>query len=259
MGTYISHLRNAEMIFPKIHDLDAEVFLLGNLAPDSGVPNQDGTQFDPPREVTHWLEPGEGEGQIGDLEFYRRHLLDPHLRSDRRRYSFLLGYFVHLVCDNLWSLWIVAALERDYRAMIEARGSQAWNAFKQDWYDLDRKYMRDHQEGRFWRVLVEAEEMPRYLPHFPAEATSEQVRYIRDIYVNPEPGRPLDRDYPYLNEASMDRYVRESSAVALEILSREGELATIKGTQSALSHFPAARLRPYEPPLGDAHDCCIVT
>jgi len=252
MGTYISHLRNAEMIYPEIVDLDEEAFLLGNLAPDSGVPNQDGTQFDPPREITHWLEPGEGEERIRDLEFYRRYLLDPHLRSDRLRYSFLLGYFVHLVCDSLWSLWIVRALERDHRAIIQTRGAEAWATFKQDWYDLDRKYVRDHQESRFWRVLVEAGGTPRYLPHFPAEATSEQVRYIRDVYVKPEAGRPLDRDYPYLNEASMERFVRESSAVVLEIFYREGELAALRGTQTALSLFPTARLRPYEPPLGDA-------
>ena len=93
MGTYVSHLRNAEILYPKIVDLDAEAFLLGSLAPDSGIPNHDGTQFDPSREVTHWLRPGEGERQIRDLEFYRQALLDPQLRFDRRRYSFLLGYF----------------------------------------------------------------------------------------------------------------------------------------------------------------------
>ncbi|WP_041227224.1 hypothetical protein [Deinococcus deserti] len=51
--------------------LDAAAFVIGNVAPDSGRPNHDWTQFDPPRTVNHLLRPGEDEGCIPDLTFWR--------------------------------------------------------------------------------------------------------------------------------------------------------------------------------------------
>jgi hypothetical protein len=40
---------------------------------------------------------------IADLDFYRKYLagVSP---EERERFSFLLGYFFHLVTDNLWTV-----------------------------------------------------------------------------------------------------------------------------------------------------------
>src|SRR5688500_4628335 len=104
MGTWISHLRVAEILLDKLPYLDAAVFACGSLSPDSGIPNADWSAFDPPKEVTHFLDRGQDEGRIKDLEFYRAYLAD--VPRDNPNYSFLLGYFLHLIYDNLWAIRI---------------------------------------------------------------------------------------------------------------------------------------------------------
>lgn len=103
MGTWIAHLHIADKLLAVLPGLDEAAFACGSLAPDSGVPNANRSAFDPPKEVTHFLKPGEAEDHIKDLEFYRAYLADLALYADPVRHSFLLGYFFHLLCDNLWS------------------------------------------------------------------------------------------------------------------------------------------------------------
>jgi len=67
MGTWISHLRIAEQLLTAMPQLDEVAFIYGNLAPDSGLPNADWSAFDPPKEVTHFLRPGEDEGRIAGI------------------------------------------------------------------------------------------------------------------------------------------------------------------------------------------------
>ncbi len=69
MGTWICHLRIAEKLLPHFPELDKTTFAFGNLAPDSGIPNETWTEFDPPKEVTHFLQKGEGEDMIRDLVY----------------------------------------------------------------------------------------------------------------------------------------------------------------------------------------------
>src|SRR5512141_989641 len=144
MGTWICHLRIAEQLLAALPDLDEVAFTCGNLAPDSGIPNADWTVFDPPKEVTHFLNSGEDEGRIRDLEFYHVHLATIDPAADRARHSFILGYFTHLLCDNLWSKRIVSASKRDYAPLLAERGRAAWSDFKEDWYGLDQCYVREH-------------------------------------------------------------------------------------------------------------------
>lgn len=54
MATWITHLRVAENILKRFK-LEENEFLAGNIAPDSGVPNENGSGFNPPKEITHWL------------------------------------------------------------------------------------------------------------------------------------------------------------------------------------------------------------
>lgn len=54
MATWITHFRIAENILKVREDLDTEAFVVGNIGPDSGVPNEDWSNFDPPKIITHW-------------------------------------------------------------------------------------------------------------------------------------------------------------------------------------------------------------
>ena len=132
MGTWIGHLRIAEHLLAELPGLAEEAFSCGNLSPDSGVPNEDWSAFDPPKEVTHFLRPGEDEGRIQDLRFYHTYLAELPPDREPARYSFLLGYFFHLLCDNLWALRVGRRFKQDYAALFAERGSAAWWELKTD-------------------------------------------------------------------------------------------------------------------------------
>ena len=250
MGTYISHFRNVEILLTEVKGLDAEAFLYGNLAPDAGIPNQAGTQFNPPRTITHFLS-SDNEAQSADLEFYRQYLQLVDQATDPHKYSFLLGYFIHLICDNLWTLWIVDASVKDYGNLIAKRGSEAWRLLKQDWHDLDRKYYRDHSESGIWETMQLLQTPPAYLSYLPPTAMSQQMAYLENVYLQAGESRELDRTYPYLNTITMERFVDESTKLVLEILSQPEKLSA-SCHQTALSLLRSEKLRPYGYPLGDA-------
>jgi hypothetical protein len=250
MGTWICHLRVAEALLDQLAGLDPVAFSCGNLAPDSGVPNADWTVFDPPKEVTHFLRPGEGEGRIRDLAFYYQYVV-PARHDDSARSSFLLGYFCHLLCDNLWSRRIVAASKQAYAARFEEDANAAWEDLKTDWYDLDHRYVRDHPACLFWRVFYPAPNPPMYLPLVPAAALHQQLDFIRAFYGTPDPAWQLDRPYPYLNQQTMGRFVADCVKDIGSILAQREQLPSLDQEASALAILDQARLCPYDMPLGD--------
>jgi len=118
MGTWISHLRIAEELLEHFPDLDEVTFTFGNLSPDSGIPNADWTEFDPPKEVTHFLRRGAGEDAIHDLVYYEQYLANIKPEDDIQLYSFRLGYFFHLICDILWARRIATTRSRNSRVSL---------------------------------------------------------------------------------------------------------------------------------------------
>lgn len=55
VATWIAHLRVAERLINLGIVKNTDGFIIGNIAPDSGVPNADRSSFDPPKSVTHWI------------------------------------------------------------------------------------------------------------------------------------------------------------------------------------------------------------
>ena len=251
MATWMAHLRVAEKLLASLPHLDEGAFTYGNLAPDSGVPNVDWTVFDPPKEVTHFLRPGESEDRIADLLFYRTYLAELVPARERARYSFVFGYFVHLLCDNLWARRIVRRSALDHASLFVERGTQAWSDLKRDWYGLDRRYVRDHPHSLFWRVFMRAPNPPAYLPFLPELALNQQFDRIREFYS--KPGQTtLERPYPFLNESAMDRYVEDSAVAVLKIRRVLKETSAPDDANSALELLTAEEIGLYDSPLGDS-------
>ena len=130
MGTWISHLRIAESLLHHFPGLDEVTFTFGNLSPDSGIPNADWTAFDPPKEITHFLQKGEGEDAVHDLVFYEQYLSNIEPETDNKLYSFRLGYFFHLICDIMWVKRIWDATQVLYKDDLEQNRAKAIENFK---------------------------------------------------------------------------------------------------------------------------------
>ena len=250
MGTWISHLRIAENLLAELPQLEPLSFSLGSLAPDSGVPNADWSVFDPPKTVTHFLHHGEDESKIADLEFYRRHLAGLSPAADPTRYSFRLAYFFHLLCDNLWSLRINRRAFVEFAGLLASSGDDGWWKMKEDWYDLDHKYVRDYPASLFWRIIWRAAPPAADLDFLPEAAVQQQLAHIQRFYGEQQP-RNLDRPYPFLNAAAMDRYVADTTASLLQIHQALTTGAMPVTGATALRRLPETDLAPYPAPLGD--------
>ena len=251
MGTWICHLRIAEKLLPFFPELDKTTFTFGNLAPDSGIPNETWTEFDPPKEVTHFLEKGENEDRIRDLLYYREYISNLDPKDDIQKYSFRFGFFTHLICDFLWSKYIGNTTMTVFHEMIEADPLQAWGKIKDDWYGLDQRYNREHPENLFWQVIYKTPSPPSYLPFINEKALHIQYDHIRKFYGEPQPEWFIERKYPYLNESAMRRVVDDTVKATLFIIEKIKHI-DIGNLQSSTEILPPEYMLPYEMPLGDS-------
>ncbi len=146
MATWMVHLRVAENLLGKIEGLDATQFAIGNLAPDLNKPDEKWESFNPPLEVTHFRSLKEDKFWSSDLDFYHRYLLDMDWPGDPPdHFSFLLGYFFHLVTDNLWHKQIGKPTLARFAAQFKDDPDFIWEV-KRDWYGLDFIYLNHHPD-----------------------------------------------------------------------------------------------------------------
>ena len=251
MGTWISHLRIAENLLQHYPELDEVTFAFGNLSPDSGIPNADWTAFDPPKEVTHFLQKGEGEDAVHDLVFYEQYLSNIQPEHDIKRYSFRLGYFFHLICDILWAKRIWEATKAIHKPELEQNRSEAVENIKRDWYGLDQLYVRAHRDSLFWRAIASGPNPPSYLPFIGNEALHHQYDYIRRYYSQPESDWFSTLPFRYLNEKTMSRIIADSVEAVLLIRKKLQDMKNPGGLKSSISLLPESLMAPYEEPLGN--------
>jgi hypothetical protein len=251
MGTWISHLRVAEKLLIHFPELDKITFTFGNLSPDSGIPNADWTEFDPPKEVTHFLSKGQEEHAIHDLVYYQKYLADVEPENDIKLYSFRLGYFFHLICDIMWAKRVWGATQQQFKELFVDNPKKAVNLVKGDWYGLDQLYVRAHPEHIFWRVIMANPNPPSYLPFVKAEALHQQYDYIRKFYSEQEDKWFLSIPYHYLNETTMTRIVDESIEAVLIVHEKVKKMKIFDGLESSVRLLPDSWTMPYEEPLGN--------
>ncbi len=255
MAPWIAHLRVAELVFAALPHLDEITFAYGNLAPDSGKPNADWSAFDPPKEITHYQRRGDGEDKIHDLKFYRDYLVDLRPEDDLADYSFRLGYFSHLLSDNLWARRVNTAHKQIYPELIDNPTSPMWRTLKRDWFDLDFCYLRDNPDCLFWRVIMTTPNPPPYLPSFLSyEGLTHSLNHIRTFYSTPDPHHNLDHPYRYLNAASMNRYVEDTAALILKLYHLLQTHPPPDDLNTAVRLLDATDYAPYPLPLGDMPD-----
>jgi hypothetical protein len=250
MGTWIAHLRIAENVFSRIPDLDETAFVYGSLAPDSGMPNEDWTAFDPPKEETHFHRPHGVENEIRDLVFYRKYLLPLDPPSNPEEFSFRAGYYFHLLVDIIWFRKIAATTIEAFGGEICENPGKAWGKIKDDWYGQDFLFVHRHPDGIFQRVMAATPNPPSRLPFIPDAAFHHQMNYIRGLYGGVKPEWVAPRTYPYLNEKTMDRFVAESTEVMLSVWRKRNRIPP-DGLNSALELIDGRELLPYHMPLGD--------
>ena len=209
MATWIAHLRLVENLLPMISELDHHHFAIGNIAPDSGIPDAKWEKFDPPSEVTHFRVSGNTYWPTADLEFYRRYLTSINPTGDKERFSFLLGYFFHLVTDNLWFHHIFRPTKARFAASFAADPQFIWEV-KRDWYGLDFLFVREHPDSIFWRIFLDCQYTRDYLDFLPQKAIQQNLEHIKALYQRTDEEiekRYGERPGIYLSSTEMDGFI----------------------------------------------------
>ena len=223
MASWMVHLRIADRLLKYWPDLDAAAFVMGNIAPDSGVPNEDWTRFDPPKSVSHFKgypDPPEA--------FCTKHFNEELNRTySRRESSFFLGYYVHLLTDAEWINEVFAPLLRAYPDEAATDKDGLIRTAKEDWYDLDFLYLEQHPAFRAFSIYENAVDFDNdFMDIFPRDAFENRRRYICDFYRGGEHG-DLHRTYVYLTpeqaEAFVEKTVEKLSVEARRLPERRAE------------------------------------
>ena len=217
MASWMVHLRIADKLLDAIPGLSPVEFIVGNIAPDSGVPNADWSSFTPNTKISHFKTGNQKAGPEAFAEKY----FTPAQRTgyDARQYGFYLGYLTHLLTDKLWSDRIARpSFQRFIGGESPGKDPLVWT-IKEDWYDLDYKYLRDHPGFRAFRVYLGAVGFRNdFMEEFSADAFDNRRQYITDFYLQGKDN--LDREYPYLTQQEMDAFTETAAREILDILHR---------------------------------------
>ena len=227
MATWGAHFRIAENILKEYPNLNRGYFAIGNIAPDCGLPNKNWSSFTPPKGISHFavskmsnfLEIDSDKFILNDIEFFSRYLKDINLNSLQGRQSFLLGYFVHLITDNLWNYYIMKPLKEKHLKDFKRDQNFIWKV-KSDWYDLDKIYITEKKDSLFWTDFLKAEYTEEFLDFLPKEGILRQLEFIKDFYQisKKEYQNISKKEFVYLKKDEMDNFIQDSTQVILEIL-----------------------------------------
>lgn len=205
MASWMVHLRIADKLLSQIKDLSDTEFIVGNIAPDSGVPNSDGSAYMPPAEVSHFCgNPKDIKGTISPDEFLGKYVRGKQLT--KKENSFYMGYYVHLLTDILWNERVYHTVkDKFYSDFSGDRASFIWTV-KGDWYDLDHLFLKKNPKFRAFCIYEKAKGFRNiYMEEFSEDAFARRQEYITGFYRSEH--KNLDREYKYLTEQEMVLFV----------------------------------------------------
>lgn len=140
----------------------------------------------------------------------------------------MVGYYAHLLSDIEWSNMMKNQKQnKEIYDKFKTDKTLIWKV-KEDWYDLDHLYFKNNKKSIFYRVLRGIDEFPEYLDYFPENAIITKLKYIINFYDTFE--GDLDREYKYLTEEEMDRYVDVTTKVIAHTFKNRGIAASQKLT-----------------------------
>ena len=217
LATWIVHLRIADSFIKDglIPDAFKAQFIIGSLSPDCGYDKKDSNgEFMPPPRVTHWTPDGD-KTFCDSTGFYNTYLKD---RTKDASYYFYYGYYIHLITDILWSSCIHLPTKMKYHIEYE-NDPEYLNLIKQDWYDLDFKFLKENPDFEPYTILCQSKKVEDYLPYYETGQLSKQIQFIADFYKDFKGTNP-DREYKFLTPADVDAFI----SIAFDLIKQKLEI-----------------------------------
>lgn len=216
MASWMIHLRVAQEILEKTKLGCVTEFIMGNIAPDSGVPNKDGSNFVPSKEVSHFNQNDEnGIKGVHEERFITRYLTEEQRKNyTKEQYTFYFGYLTHLLTDKLWASNIVYPAKAQLEELFRENNAEFWHFVKRDWYDLDFLYLKKHPDFEAFRLYENTVGFKNtYLEFFAEDALENRREFITGFYH--EGVEKVEERETYLSMEQLDAFV---SATVDEII-----------------------------------------
>jgi len=218
MASWMIHLRIADILLDHF-DVTPTEFIVGNLAPDSGVPNEDWSAFTPDTAVSHYKTRNDAGKKFVNTEKFISEYFSREKRStySKEEFSFFLGYLSHLYTDIIWVSDILELCKKNDEENYNADPVGTVWKWKRDFYDLDAKYLRDNPDFRAFAIYQNAVGFKNaFMDIFAPDAFDNRREYITNFYLAKR--EDLDREYVYLTESSADEFVSRSSKRITDLL-----------------------------------------
>ena len=222
MASWMIHLRVAQGIYQKLNLKNITEFVMGNIAPDSGVPTADGTGFVPDAELSHFRTVDEnGIKNVHDDLFVERYFTKERRESyNEREYAFYFGYLVHLLTDKLWASKIVYGAKEKFSDLFEQDNAAFWKKIKRDWYDLDFLYLKKYPEFEAFEIYEGIKEFKNnYLDFFAEDAFIQRKKFIIEFYR--EGVEKVKEREKYISLDELDAFVEYAVEEIIEAVNEE--------------------------------------
>jgi len=217
MASWLTHLRIAEKIKQKVPGIDFPYFIIGSIAPDSGIPDESEKNYTPPKEVTHWrYEKDDSSFDMDETAFFDSYLVPEKLmtRSDSTR-SFLWGYYFHLMADKIWLEDYFRPFQESYENLPEKPGKDFVAFIREEMYAVDFEYMEANGRKLIEQLGAFDGNISSFY-EFDPEYIYECKNRIVNFYIG-EPRR-LDREYKYLSPQLIDEFIAKAAEKCINIL-----------------------------------------
>lgn len=210
MASWMVHLRIAGMLIEEFKNLEKTEFIVGNIAPDSGIPSNDWSYYIPSGKVSHFRDENKNIQVDKYIEKYFTKEMQENYNS--RQYSFYLGYLTHLMTDVYWKKNIADVCMEKHKKEVEEDVVKFIWKMKADWYDLDFLYISKNPDCKAFEIYKNTEGFKNtYMDVFTEDSFDNRRKYITEFYG--EKRENLERDYPYLNERHMNQFVKETAGL----------------------------------------------
>lgn len=208
MASWMIHLRVAQGIYKQLGLKHVDTFVLGNIAPDSGIPKTDGSGYLPDAGVSHFrVVDQNGIKEVHEERFIERFFTNALRESyDDEAYAFYFGYLTHLLTDKFWADEIVYGARNKFPDLFDRDRTAFWSQIKRDWYDMDFMYLRQNPDFEAFQIYENMEELRnRYVGFFAPDAFEKRRQFITAFYRDGAANVKVRETY--LSPEELDRFV----------------------------------------------------
>lgn len=195
MATWGLHMMIVDKLYEYGLSLNKKGFAVGNIAPDCNIENEDWTEFEPPRVVTHWMNTS--SKLTADYDgFYDKYISGKKIKTSEE-ISFLYGYYSHLITDVEFQKFVrndervknifsrvnlkpemnekIIGSPENFDTIKKVFGKQ--DVFL-DIYLQEINYLKNNEHASYNSILRNIKEFDDYIDYMPKGAITRKLKII---------------------------------------------------------------------------------